>query len=400
MKPKFFRKVLKNGMTIFLEKREVPVVSVAIAVKTGGIHEVEENKGISHFIEHLLYKGTPTRGPKQIAEEIENRGGELNGFTNEIVTVYWCKMPSEHLKIALDVLSDMVKNPKFDEKEIEKERKVIFEEIKMRRDDPRTFALDSIHEYLYEKPFGLHLIGTEKSMNSLTREKLVKRFKEIYQPNNLVLGVVGNANFEEIVSFAEKTFGSEKGKLPSFEIKKKNEIKIIKRKGLDQANLVFAYHSPLFNDKKAPAAILLSKIMAGGMASRLFSEIREKRNLAYAVKGDSAITKDYAYTIIYIGTTKENVEKVKKLILEEFEKVSKDLTEEELQKAKENVIGNEEVASEDSQEKLIDLMDWEIAAGNAEKSYKFVDEIKKVKLLEVKDLAKIKDYSFFALVPE
>jgi len=111
MKPKFYRKVLKNGMIILFEKRNVPVVSVAFAVRNGGINESLDEKGISHFIEHMLYKGTPTRNAKQIAEEIEKNGGQLNGFTDETITAFWCKMPSKHLDIALGVLSDMIKNP-------------------------------------------------------------------------------------------------------------------------------------------------------------------------------------------------------------------------------------------------------------------------------------------------
>ena len=119
MKKNFKKKVLKNGMTIILEKRDLPLVSVSFAVRAGGINETEKEKGISHFIEHMLYKGTPTRDSKKIAEEIEWKGGELNGFTSEELVAYWCKMPSKHLGVALEVLGDMVKNPLFDEVEVE-----------------------------------------------------------------------------------------------------------------------------------------------------------------------------------------------------------------------------------------------------------------------------------------
>ncbi|MCK5616888.1 insulinase family protein, partial [Candidatus Pacearchaeota archaeon] len=163
MPKKFQKKVLENGMTILFEKRDIPIVSVAIAVKHGGIHEAEHEKGISHFIEHMLYKGTPTRDSKAIATEIEKNGGELNGFTSEEVTAFWCKMPSIHTDIALDVLTDIVKNPLFDEKELEKERKVIFEEMKMRKDSPRVFVLDEIQEHLYKSPLGKNLIGTKET---------------------------------------------------------------------------------------------------------------------------------------------------------------------------------------------------------------------------------------------
>jgi predicted Zn-dependent peptidase len=399
MAPEFYRKVLSSGMTVLFEKRKVPVVSVAIAARCGGLNEEEHEKGISHFIEHMFYKGTKKRTAKKIAKDIESRGGDLNGFTDELITAYWCKMPSKHLKIALEVLADMVKNSLFDKKELEKERKVIFEEIKMRKDNPRIFVMDEIHNSLYEKPFGINLIGTYESMNSITREKLLERFKDVYAPNNLILAVVGDANFSEITEFAEKNFKGEKGKVKQIKAIPRNEIKIEKRKGIDQVNLIFAYHVPLANDKKSYAALILSTLMAGGMSSRLFSEIREKRNLAYAVKGDSEITKDFAYNIIYIGTTKEKIEEIKKIILDEFEKVSKDLTEKELNEAKEQEIGNYQISMEDSQSQLVNLLSYEID-GDAKEFYNFEKDISSVKLEDVKKLAKIKNYSFFALVPD
>jgi len=399
MKPKFYRKVLRNGMTIILEKRNLPIVSVAFAVRNGGINEELDEKGISHFIEHMLYKGTPTRNARRIAEEIEKNGGALNGFTSETITAYWCKMPSKHLNVALEVLSDMVKNPLFDEKELEKERKVIFEEIKMCHDTPRIYVMDEIQKSLYTGTMAINLAGTYDILNSIDKKKMLEKFKQVYRPNNMILGIVGDIDFDEIVNFAEKNFGNAKGKVPKPKFSLKNKTKIEKRKGLDQANLVFAYHVPLAGNKKSYAAEVLATLMAGGMSSRLFSEIREKRNLAYAVKGDSNINKSFAYTLIYIGTIKENVETVKKLILEEFKKVSEELTEKELAQTKEQLIGNYYIDMEDSQAQLVNLLMDEID-GNAQEFYNYEKNIRSVKLKDVKELAKIKNYSFFALVPE
>ena len=401
MKPKFFRKVLKNGMTIIFEKRNLPIVSVAFAVRNGGINESKKEKGISHFIEHMLYKGTTNRTAKQIAEEIERNGGELNGFTDEDITAYWCKMPSKHIDVALNVLSDMVKNPLFDEKELEKERKVIFEEIKMRRDMPQIYVFDKIQSFLYEEPFGTPLIGTEETMNSINRNKIIQKFKEIYQPNNFVLCVVGDANFEKICKFAEEEFYNKKGSVPKFKIKERNKIDAGERKGIDQANLVFAYHVPLANDKKSYAAFVLNTLMAVGMSSRLFSEIREKRNLAYAVKGASNINKDFAYNLIYVGTSSENVEKVKELILEEFGKVAESLTEKEFNEVKEQIIGNHYISMEDSQSQLVNLLSAEMD-GDAGRFYELEKKVREVEIKEVVSLAKKarEKYSFFVLLPK
>jgi len=401
MKFDFKKKILPNGMTILFEKRDLPIVSVAFAVRNGGVNEDISEKGISHFIEHMLYKGTPTRNAKQIADEIEKKGGEMNGFTSENVTAYWCKMPSKHLNTALDVLSDMVKNPKFDEKEFEKERKVIFEEIKMRKDIPSVYIHDKLGEFLYDPEQFLNIIGTYETMNSIDRKKMIEKFKKVYQPNNMVLCVVGDAKLDEIVKFAEDNFGEEKGNVPEQKFDLKNEEKIESRKGIDQANLIFAYHVPLADDKKNYAAQVLSVLMAEGMSSRLFAEIREKRNLAYAVKGDSNITKDFAYNLIYVGTMKENVELVKKLITEEFEKVADYLDEKELEQIKKQMIGQHQIGMEESQTQMVNLLLHEID-GNAKEFYDFEKNIQNVELKDVKELAKkaTEKFSFFALVPE
>ena len=399
MEPKFYRKVLKNGMTLVLEKRDLPIVSVAFAVRCGGINESSGEKGISHFIEHLLYKGTPKRSSKQIAEQIERNGGILNGFTDETVTAFWCKLPSSKLPIALDVLSDMIKNPLFDQKEMDKERKVIFEEIKLYRNTPHYHIYNEIQKVMYKEPFGKPLIGTEKTLNSITREKVLQRFRQVYQPNNMILCVVGDADFSQLVKFTEKNFGKGMGTVPKYRVFEKNSSKIEKRKGIDQANIVFGYHIPKSKSKENYAAFVLNTVLAGGMSSRLFSEIREKRNLAYSLKGNSMIMKDYAFSTIYCGAKKENINLIKEIILKEFQKVSKELGEKELKEVKEQIIGNHQISLEDSNNQMINLLINEID-DSAKKAYEFMKKIKAVKLKDVKNLAKIKKYSFFALVPE
>ena len=400
MKKNFKKKILKNGMTILFEKRNIPVVSVAFAARQGGINELEKEKGISHFIEHLLYKGTPRRDSKKIAEEIEKNGGVLNGFTSENITAYWCKMPTTKLDVALDVLGDMVRNPLFKKEEIEKERKVIFEEIKMYRDNPRMHVFEEIHSLMYKKPFGIPLIGTYDTMKSLDRKKIANKFKEVYSPNNLVLIVVGNADFNQIVKYAEGHFGKDRGKVTSLKIIPKNGEKIERRKGIDQANIMFAYHVPLAKDKKAYAAKVLSTLMAEGMSSRLFTEKREKRNLAYSVKGDSNTSSRFAYSFIYVGTTKEAVKEVKKIIINEFKKVSETLDEKELEEIKAQLIGNYQISMEDSQTQMVSLLFSEMD-GKAEEYYDFEKKISEVKLKDGREIAEkaYKKYSLYGLIP-
>jgi predicted Zn-dependent peptidase len=400
-KPKFFKKVLNNGMTVILEKRDLPIVSVGFAVKTGAIHESLDEKGISHFIEHMLYKGTKKRSAKDIANDLEKRGADVNGFTSEELTAYWCKIPSNHIKIALDVLSDMVKNPIFDKKEMEKERNVIFEEIKMYHDNPQMHALKEITKTLYDGTFQIDIIGTFGTMNSFSRKDLVNRFKKFYVPNNIILCAVGDCDFDTLVNFAEKSFTNKKGEQPPKPIfNKKNLSKFETRKGLDQASLIFAYHTS-FEEEKNYTAEVLNCLMSDGMSSRLFSEIREKRNLAYAVKGNCEEGKNFAYNFIYIGTTKENVEEVKKIIIQEFEKVSKNLSQKELNEIKEQLISQYNLSMENSQSQLFSLIAYE-SMGCAESFYDFEKKISEVSLKQLKDLASkaAKEHSFFVLVPE
>jgi len=396
----FKKKVLKNGLTILFEERNLPVVSVGIAVRAGGVNEELSEKGISHFIEHMLYKGTPSRSSKKIAMEIEKNGGELNGFTSEDVTAYWCKMPSNHLNVALEVLSDIVQNPLFDEKELEKERQVIFEEIKMRKDNPIIYSLDKLQSLLYAGTLGKSIAGDFKTMSSIKRKNLLEKFTQLYQPNNMILCVVGKADFKEIVEFAEKKFSNKKGKVPKIKSSNINKSSVEKRKGIDQANLVFAFHSPLSSNKKSYASKVLITLLAEGMSSRLFEEIREKRNLAYSIKGGAEVNRDFSYCFIYVGTSKENISEVKKLILQEFEKVSAALTKEELEEVKVQMIGNYYISQEDTQSQMVNLIISEVE-GDAQSFYDFEKNIQAVKLGDVQDLARqaLKSHSFFCLLP-
>lgn len=403
MKENFKKKVLSNGFTILFEKRDVPVVSVSISTRCGGINEDLKEKGISHFIEHMLYKGTSKRSSLDISREIEKSGGELNGLTAEEVTSFWCRMPARYIDLALDVLSDMIKNPKFDVSEFEKERQVIFEEIKMRRDSPRHYVMDKIQGALYSGTLGADLIGNSETMNSLSRDDLLQRWKETYSSNNLILCVVGNCEFETLVDWADKNFSDvSDNKIPKYEFSLKTESSTEERKGIDQANMIMAYHSPMPGDDRVYAADLLATLMGGGLSSRLFTEIREKRNLAYSIHADLDVNRDFSHSLIFVGTMPENVSKVKDLILEEYKKVAESLTEEELNEVRQQVIGNYHISMEDSQGQMVHLLVEELI-GNAEEFYEYEKKIMDVKLNDVRDLAaqvKEGNYSFFALVPE
>ena len=397
----FQKRKLKNGIIVLHEKRELSVVSFGISNPFAASHESSEIKGIAHFIEHLLFTGTETRTHEDISREIEKKGGILNAFTAQDVTSYWFKLPSEHLFSGMDIIIDMLKNPKFDEKKFEKEKKVILEEIKMYHDMPQRYVFEKIEENLYEKPFGEGIIGSKETVSKMTRDFVKEFFSKKYSPENYIVTLVGDADFDRVCEYLENSFEICEKEIEALEIKKKNAETTEERDGIDQAHFVFAMHAPKSTDEKRYALEALHSYLASGMSSKLFLEIREKRGLAYSVSGTIHSEKNYSYYSIYVGTTKESIPEVKKLILEGFRKVS-EMTEKDLKESKERLIGLKKVSSEEGVNVMNELLFEELSTGKAENNYEFEKKINKVKLEEVKSLAKeiVKEYSTAAIVPK
>ncbi|PIN93020.1 hypothetical protein COU54_04680 [Candidatus Pacearchaeota archaeon CG10_big_fil_rev_8_21_14_0_10_31_24] len=396
----FLRRKLKNGMNVIMEKRELDVVSFSIANRFGGAYEDSEVKGIAHFMEHLVFTGTESRSHEDLSREIEKKGGIMNAFTADEVTSFWFKLPSEHVFSGIDIICDLLLHPIFDVEKFEKEKKVILEEIKMYHDDPRRNVHEKIVENMFEKPFGEGVIGSEKTIRALKRDFVAEYFKKNYSPENYVVSIVGNADFDKICEYLESKFAAEGRKTEVKTIIKKNGESVEEREGIDQAHFVFGVHAPLMNDKNHVVLDVLDAYLASGMSSRLFLKIREEKGLAYAVKSDVSVETNYSYYTIYVGTTKEAIPEVKKIILEEFSKID-EMNEKDLEESKNRLIGLKRVSSEESSGVMISLLITELAVG-AEKYYDYEKEVEKVSLSEVKDLAKelIKSYSSAAIVPK
>ncbi len=277
-KVEFHRKKLDSGLTVIFEKREIPIVTTASSVKFGAQYEDKRIKGISHFMEHLVFKGTKNRSVMEIPQEVESKGGVINAFTSEEVTCFWNKMPSKHFGLSADIGRDLVLNPLFEKEALERERKVILEEIKMYHDNPSTHVLEKIKEMLYEGPFNMSIAGTQESVKGLSREKVVDLFDAIYSTNNMIFSVVGDANWEEVLEEAKK-FPKMNKKISDIPIVLKNGEMIEKRKGIDQAHLVLGFHMPKLGDKNRYAGEIFDSVLGGGTSSRLFQEIREKKRL-------------------------------------------------------------------------------------------------------------------------
>lgn len=394
----FQRKKLKNGMSVIFEKRNLPVVSLSITNRFGAAYETSEIKGIAHVIEHLVFTGTKNRTHEDISREIEKLGGILNAFTGHEMTSFWFKLPSEHLFVGLDILTDILNNPTFDKVKFEKEKKVILEEIKMYHDSPQHHIFEQLEGNMFEKPFGELIIGSKETVSALKRDFVVDYFKKVYFPENYIVTVVGNADIEKVSEYLEKNFKRGDKKVKMQEIKKKNGNSIEERAGVDQANFVFAIHAPLPGEKDFHAMEVLDAYLANGMSSKLFLEIREKRGLAYSVRGSLNHEKNHSYYTISVGTTKEAIEEVKKLILQGFKEIDK-MSEKDLEESKERLIGLQKISLEESANVMNSLMMSEII-GKAEDFYKFEEDINKVSLAQVKKLARIGEYSTAAIVPK
>lgn len=400
MPQNFQKKILKNGITLLFEKRNLPIISVSITNKFGAAYEESKIKGIAHLIEHLLFTGTKTRTHEDISREIEKRGGVLNAFTTHELTSFWFKLPSEHIFSGLDILTDILLNPTFKKEKFEKEKKIILEEIKMYQDNPRTAIFQQIEKNLFEPPFGNLIIGSKETVSALQRNFVVNYFKEMYSPENYIVTLVGKADFKKVCEYLENKFKKENKKLSLQKIKKKNAHSIEKRPGIDQAHFVFALHGPLPNEKNFYTLQVLDAYLASGMSSRLFLEIREKRGLAYTVLSSIDAEKNYSTYSIYTGTTKEAIEEVKSIILQEFNNIQK-MTEQNLKEAKERLIGLKRVLSEESTNVMTQLTYSELT-GNALKYYQFDTKVNEVKLEEVKKLSQslIKNYSTAIIIPD
>jgi len=387
-------------MTVIMEQRELPVAALSISNRFGAGVEKSGIKGIAHFIEHLVFTGTKTRTHEDISREIEKRGGILNAFTAHEVTSFWFKLPTEHLFIGLNILSDILNNPIFKEDKFEKEKKVILEEIKMYHDNPQRYVYDLMERNLYDKPFGESIIGSKETVSSLQRNFVLDYFKSNYNPMNFIATIVGNADFEKVCDYLEKNFSEKKSKIEKIEIKKINGETIEEREGIDQAHFLFGTHAPLMIEKDYTALEILNAYLADGMSSKLFLKIREEKGLAYAVKGSINAENNYSYYTIYVGTTKEAISEVKKIILEEFDNI-KELSEKELEETKQQLIGLRKISTEESANVMNELLLNELA-GKAEDYYEHEKRINAVTLEQVKKLAleSVKKYSIAAIVPK
>lgn len=340
----------ENGLTIITEKMpDVRSATLGFWVKKGSRNEPENLNGICHFIEHAVFKGTEKRSALEIAIESDKLGGNLNAFTSHEETGFMIKVVDNRIAQAFDLIADMLLNPRFDEKEMRRERNVIIEEIKMVEDSPEDYLTELfLRDFFPDHPLGLPVEGTRKTVKKFKGETAAKFHRENYAPENLLIVAAGNVSHEQIVGFAQDAFaGSFSGARKSGQSadvvlpRASNPILLKTKENLEQAHLLIAVPWIKSGDDRRFAASLLTSILGDGNSSRLWQNIREKRGLAYSVGANSDSFDDCGIFSIYAGTSPEKLAEVIDLSIAEMKKIKrKGVTEDELNLAKEQTIAS------------------------------------------------------------
>ena len=382
----FKKIVLKNGLRIIsVPMRGTKAVTVLVLVGAGSKYETKKTNGISHFSEHMFFKGTKKRpSTLDIAETLDKVGGAYNAFTSKEFTGYWAKVSSKNYNLALDWVSDILMNSKFEQEEINRERGVILEELNMYLDTPMKYIEDLWEILLYgDQPAGWTVLGEKENILRFQRKDFVNYLKNHYSARNTVVAIAGNFNQEESVRrikgyFRKINKNKPQGKKPVAEKQNKPQV-LIKYKKTDQTHLclgVRAYH--IFHPDKY-ALELLSIILGGNMSSRLFISIRERRGLAYYIRSSVENYTDSGYLVVQAGIPHNHIAQVTKLILEEFRRVKeKKIQKTELQKAKDYLKGNSILSLESSDNNAMFYAGQEVLTGKIltpEEKFRKIDKV-------------------------
>ncbi|MFC3882524.1 M16 family metallopeptidase [Bacillus songklensis] len=338
------RYTCQNGVRIVLENiPTVRSVAIGIWIGTGSRNETPELNGVSHFLEHMFFKGTKTRSAREIAESFDRIGGQVNAFTSKEYTCYYAKVLDEHADHALDVLADMFFNSVFDEEELKREKNVVYEEIKMYEDTPDDIVHDLLSKAAYEShPLGYPILGTEKTLDTFTGDTLRQYMNETYIPENVVISIAGNVE-ESFIKKAEQYFGSyETGHEPkTFVTPEFHPNKLARKKETEQAHLCLGFKGLKIGADDVYSLIVLNNILGGSMSSRLFQDVREQRGLAYSVFSYHSAYRDTGMVTIYGGTGSNQLDMLYDTVQETlYQLKDQGITEKELHNSKEQLKGN------------------------------------------------------------
>ncbi|MBN8520566.1 MAG: insulinase family protein [Alphaproteobacteria bacterium] len=329
---------LSNGMRVVTDTvTEVESVAIGIWADVGTRHEDLAHNGVAHMVEHMMFNGTPTRNSQQIAEAIENVGGQVNAYTSREVTAYYVHLLKEDMPMALDVLGDILQHPIFPDKELEKERDVILQEIGMTNDTPDDIVFDHYQATAYPgQALGASILGTADIVANMKKDTLFDYVRRFYTPQKLVLSAAGHIHHDDLVARAEKIFVDLPPNTdPEFEPARYVGGERREEKDLEQSHVVLGFQGVKRGDIDYFPAMLLSTILGGGMSSRLFQEVREKRGLVYAVYASHGSYHDDGQFEIYAGTGPEKLPELMPVLCNEIKKMATgSVTEMELSRAK------------------------------------------------------------------
>jgi predicted Zn-dependent peptidase len=364
----FERSILDSGITVVTEPMtEVRSVSVGFWFDVGSRDEPDALAGTSHFLEHLLFKGTPTRSAKDIADAFDAVGGDVNAFTSKEYTSYYCRVLDDDVPMALDVLTDMLTRSEVDPAELESERKVILEEIAMHEDAPDELVHDLFYRSMWDgHPLGRPVLGYNETIGRVKRGSVIDYWRDRYVPANLVVAAAGNIAHGELVDRVTALLPEVSGGRTSrdFSAPRPRSGITVHRRPTEQAHIVYGTEGLHRSHPDRHALTILDTVLGGGMSSRLFQEIREKRGLAYAVYSYRALFAGTGTFAIYAGTTPQNATTVMDIIKAEAEAIaSAGVTEAELERAKGHVKGSLVLSSEDPGSRMNRLGRQQISTG-------------------------------------
>lgn len=384
---------LPNGIKVITEAMpHVRSVSVGVWVGTGARRETPEQNGISHFIEHMLFKGTSNRSAEDIARSVDSIGGGLDAFTAKEMVCYNTKVLDEHLPIAMDVLSDLVLNPLFHDDDIEKEKGVILEEIKMDADNPDYLVHEIFSSNFWkDHPLGRPILGTRETVKKFNQASVRDYYTEVYSPENILVTAAGNLTHEKLVSLVAERFETVKpaGPLPALVAPSTHaRISLKSKKELEQVHVCVGVPCYPISHEDRFICYVLNTVLGGGMSSRLFQNIRERQGLAYAVFSELNPYADTGCLVVYAGTSLESARKVVESILKEFTELKQqEVPAEELRRAKDHLKGSLMLSLESTSSRMSNLARQEMHFQRFFTLDELVESIEKVTSSEVQRVA-------------
>jgi predicted Zn-dependent peptidase len=383
------REVLPNGLTVITEEMlHIRSVSIGIWMKTGSRDEDPQWNGISHFLEHMVFKGTSNRTAEQIARQVDSIGGNMDAFTAKECICFNAKVLDEHLPVAMDILSDLVLNPIFDGSDIGRERGVILEEIKMDEDNPDYLVHEIFTQNFWkDHPLGKPILGTKETVKRFERPVVQEFYSERFNPGNMIVCAAGNLDHRRFVELTAQCFAGMKPRSNGYHSlppKVVSRIILRNKKALEQVQICVGVPSHPIAHEKRYASYILNTVLGGGMSSRLFQNIRERQGLAYAIYSDLSPYRDTGCLSVYAGTSRESATKVVDSVVAEFSKLKTErVPEDELRRAKDQLKGSLMLSLESSMARMSNLARQEMYF---ERFYGLDELIERIETVTAEDL--------------